>query len=41
MQSHLYFVELDWEGWLGPNPGYQHVCASLRQIIATGGPTAP
>lgn len=40
MQSHLYF-ELDWAGWLGPNPGYQRVCASLRLIIATGRPTAP
>ncbi|MFF4426213.1 hypothetical protein ACFY04_36470 [Streptomyces sp. NPDC001549] len=38
-QSHLDF-ELDWERWLGPDPGCQHVCASLRRITATDGPTA-
>ncbi|MFJ9945198.1 hypothetical protein [Streptomyces erythrochromogenes] len=40
MQSHMYF-ELDQAGWLGPDPGYQRVCASLHRIFATGHPTAP
>ncbi|MFJ9647628.1 hypothetical protein [Streptomyces sp. NPDC101206] len=40
MQNHLY-CELDSAGWLGPDPGYQRVCASLRRIVATGRPTAP
>ncbi|AZM93837.1 hypothetical protein [Streptomyces sp. W1SF4] len=40
MQSHMYF-ELDQAGWLGPTPGHQRVCASLRRIIATGPPKAP
>ncbi|WP_371639021.1 hypothetical protein [Streptomyces virginiae] len=40
MQGHMYF-ELNWVGWLGPTPGYQRVCASLRRIVATGRPTAP
>ncbi|WP_314254443.1 hypothetical protein [Streptomyces sp. DSM 40907] len=39
MQSRMYF-EPDWAGQFGPSPGCQHVCASLRRIIATGRPAA-